>query len=55
MKSVFPLFILSGCSFLSSPVGLAIQQEIAEEVVEYIIEEIEELDDIEQEEKDGAD
>jgi len=49
MKSIIPLFLLSGCSFLTSPVGLAIQQEIAEEVVEYIIEE---LDDIEKEKED---
>jgi len=49
---------LSGCSFFSSPIGLAIQQEIAEEVVEYIVEELEELDDIEhieQEKENGAD
>jgi len=43
--------LLSGCSFFASPIGLSIQQEIAEEVVEYIVEELEE---IEQENKDGA-
>lgn len=38
---------MTSCQFLSSPIGMAIQQEIAEEVVEYIIEELEEEENYE--------
>lgn len=42
MRYIFLFLFFSSCQFLASPTGLAVQQEIAEEVVEYIIEEIQE-------------